>query len=332
MKTRVYSAVLMCVFSLLYGAVVIKVYIDDKRKLKQQIEPSFVKAIEEDLKMRFDMGHAYYYYSYDPTKRESGLSISSIMDEQFHMLHSALREENPIDVNTLDSLFAKQLKGKGCTGPTGVEYIDHSSNVTQRSGNNPHIYLSGDHTKRLPIGYDSEMSLQGFVRITPISVIRSAKEHYFFFVLIYLFSLLSITSVINIRKRRNAAKTVKSEGDKRTITFDSQKKTLKDGQNGQVSLTTQQALLIDYMLNAENHYISNEEMKQLLWNTTDFIGTSRQYQSIDRLRKKLESIPEIKIVNEHRHGYSLTIEETVDFSYTKKADEGDLHLLESIDR
>lgn len=316
MKGRINSAVFLCVFSLLYGAVVIKVYIEDERKLKQQIEPSFIQAIEEDLKTRFDLSGIYYHYTYDPLQNDSIQSMSSIMNEQFHVLHTLLRDECPINVNTIDSLFSKQLKQKGCTVQTGVEYIDHSSDVIKRSENNALPYLSADTTRQLPIGYYSEMSLQGFVHITPFSVIRSAKEHYFLFSLLYLLSLLLAITFIRVRFRKTVAEALDKQGDKRVIIFNKQKKRLENGRSGQVSLTTQQTLLIDYMLNAENYYISNEQMKQLLWNSKDFIGTSRQYQSIDRLRKKLESIPEIKIVNDHGQGYSLTIKDTIDFRYT----------------
>jgi len=327
MKGRIHNVVFLCVFSLLYGAVVIKVYIDDERKLKQQIEPSFIYAIEEDLKMRFDLSGIYYHYTYDPIQNDSIQSMSSIMDEQFHVLHTLLKDECPINVNTIDSLFSKQLKEKGCTDQTGVKHIDHSLNVIKKSENNTQFYKSADTTRQIPIGYYSEMSLQGFVHITPLSVIRSAKEHYFLLSLVYLLSLLLAIFFINIRSQKTFTETLEKQEDKRTIIFNRQKKRLENGRSGQVALTAQQALLIDYMLNSENYYISNEQMKQLLWNSKDFIGNSRQYQSIDRLRKKLESIPEIKIVNEHGHGYSLMIDETIDFRYTTPhtSPQSDLH-------
>lgn len=301
---------------------------DDSIYLKK--EPMKVPLENEHGPKTFEVPYAKY-----------SLNIASD-SEKVRMMHSYLLHESPLNVDSLNLFWKEQLDKVGFSGRTVVRMV--VSDWWERdsySHSADSLYVSkSDSLSTYYIGCRCEVGMTGYLYI-PWQVILSWKDRALLVAVvvgcILLFFVREYVSRVCRRlfmKKKPAVQTVIIEKEvpkvkevtvfvekivpviagpectpsiyqlEKGVYFDADSQRLEKG-GGFVKLTLLPAKLLQGLLDAEGHRLSNDEIFPLLW--PDGTGTvDRLHQHIKRLRNFLSQISACTIENENS-AYRLKI-------------------------
>lgn len=324
--------------------------------LQKEIDPIFIKTISLDRDKRIKEANLFYSYTYQPNSETEYLKIEqedkitcinntdslksiSIESKQNNVLHSILLRKNPIDVRVLDSLFQQELKKEHIISKTLIQYTDKINNRIYRNDNDTILINYTFATKLITLGIQKEITLQAFVKVSPLCIFHKLKGHFCILSLVWFITLLVLFIIIRyIWKDLSKSFSLPDEYDLENLLddrlvmqvsndeiriapnlyFDS-KRSVIIYDIIEVKLQEQSAQLFKLFLESPEYYMSYEEIVAARWGKLAD-SSSRLTQAIKRLRKLLAPIPVLTIKNVRNRGYQLIIKND---SYLE-IDEGNL--------
>lgn len=237
------------------------------------------------------------------------------MDNRF-IEHSATRMLNPIRLAQLNEIFVALLDTAGIKAKTAIVYHDKKEDKYQYSSPDKSFYLTTLKTDTIPLGLESEMMVQAFVRFTPHWLFQSAGRFLFYnLLLMAILLLLPPVCYFLSRKKKKTGDTVKNDTGNIEKLSDSiyQLGKLKlDTANG-LLITDKQTLYIrdrqEYslllaFLEAPDRQLRKQEMVTLL-NKADSVQSNQLNTIISRARKLLKEDEHIHIDLSDKTLYTL---------------------------
>jgi len=241
--------------------------------------------------------------TYEKTKEMDELSPE---EKTYIFYQHYLSIENPIKVQSLDSLFNRTLR-ESYSIPFETAIIYTAKDSSQYSADSA-FYTSA--SALLPIYVDSGpikiLSLEGFIKIPLLYWLTQLKD-------IILLSIIIYSLYIYIgRKYVYKASILPLQVSPRTLQkicdslyFDEDKGYLFY-KNSTIALKDIQLRLFTLLLNSPEHFRTYEDIKISIWNNID-TPQNTVNKTILRLRESLSTIPIIKLENIRGKGCELTI-------------------------
>jgi hypothetical protein len=243
---------------------------------------------------------------YEKSERHKSLTRS---EKTSYALQSYLQMENPVRVSQLDSLFRTELENVGIVAPTVVSYTDNQTGITRHNDvSSSHagnaFYATALSTERRTVGIFDEISLQGFVKVKPMTVCRHVPLPF-----ILLLAAVTIAGlpvyVLLFRKGKTSlfSGETKPKGPFRLETFER----AFSYPGGSVKLTGDMTFrLFACVWNGNNHFASYEDIALSLYGKGVDTGTGkrRMTQTVKTLRGQLKKCP-VEIENVELQGYRI---------------------------
>ncbi|RHJ93002.1 helix-turn-helix domain-containing protein [Parabacteroides bouchesdurhonensis] len=322
---KILSVGITCFFFVLAGH---WLYIQQRERIYIAINDSFQEIIAEDLTIRWEekrlpfhvyrapvnSGDSVTIQDHSGTRRVPVIEKKQSENEKYSsILQSVLRQENPINVNRLDSLLLSRLRKQDIFVTTSISYTDKASD-TYKSNKDSSFYEVAYATPQIRTGVEQELILQAFAKVTWYTVLRSSGGYFF------TWSILSVIFIVILvlLLYQKPKQIVKVSGNELLhhesaviqitdeVTMNMQELVLQYGEQ-RIKLTQQIVDLLKLFIAHENHFITYEEMTEALWGKSHDPSDSIT-QVIRRLRGCLKPIPCLAINNVRGRGYQLTID------------------------
>jgi hypothetical protein len=335
----------VCLYSLAIIAIAIAFYHICNRTyqtIEELVSDAFDVAVISDLDLREKKAGLFFRQGYH---YESGTEPHSFLEKRqkeqtvhkktdtFQLLsvnekitvikQSYLLGQNPIKVSVLDSFFRAELEKRNIAAPITVSC---SNNLTKeiicfpidpdafrkRSGISRCLMI------RRTTGLHDEITLQGFVRVSPATVFRNVPRSFIFlFIGLCAVTGLLISAILCRKKKRSASLSVPETPEIPPVidagppeppfslnpidqTFSCQGKTIR--------LTRDMFLLFEAIWNSEQHFASYEDLCKILYPKMDMrTGKHRLFQLLCELRKTLDWQDAVIIENVSRKGYRIAL-------------------------
>lgn len=272
-------------------------------------------------------------------------------DERFlTVMQSILYKQDPPQPAILDSIFQAELKQRNLDLLSGVMVIDNKRDTVYYSSEGV-LQLTPVLDEPLLQGLENEISLQAFTSSSAWYILRHMPNYYWYITGGWLLLVIGFSAFIPYHHKRTkkeisyyvdqlmeSLKPVPVESleepeivseelpleepllreeSKGVVTltsklvFDTRTKNLFN--NGSwVKMTEQQAKILAVFVEAPDYTILAEELRRKVWDVGVVVSVSAFRQSISRLNKALEDIPELEILNLKEEGYCLKIKETTE--------------------
>lgn len=313
-------AILICSMILLIvsGSLI---YRNENRVLRKESKLYLDRALSVDMSNRLketdsDLIYAHTFdNSSDSTYIRNNDSITfpeniassqlSINSKFQNVIQSFLLHKNPININTLDSLFLSILGINNISAQTMLRYIDNTTKQIYESELGSKISTPIYAFDNIYLGLQNEITIQGFVKLSPLCVISKAKRQ---FTIVYSTLFLLAGILIFIVSRRKIGYIVPSTGEyniTKDISFDMDKLSLRH-RDENIALTPQSAKIFKLLLESPDYFIGYEELGHAMWGNLEK-ARDRRDKAINRLRESLEPIPNLHIACVWTSGYQLII-------------------------
>lgn len=250
--------------------------------------------------------------------------------------HIYLMMKKPIQVSVLDSLFRAALLDNGVDAQTAVCYtkMEKGKLTFTRSCQDESFYVTAIALSPVLIGSDElGLKLEGFVKFSFISLLKSIPYLWGIFFL-YLFVIILIFVFGLWIRKRNSSRLLPTVNlilpiqeivdDREEIPFLSQtppkwikitEELLLDEESGILKYKDATAQLVQlrlslflFLLKGPAYYQSYEDLKKAVWENEKYDNV-RVNKMIGRLREDLEPIKIIEIDNIRNKGYQLIIKD-----------------------
>jgi len=303
-----------------------------KEKLLSEAKNILNKVAHIDAEKRFYEVATLYVYKVDPEMDSSTTRLATgngeitfektkemedmpKQEKEYIVKQNYLVEENPIKVETLDSLFNNTLK-EAYSIPFETAIIYKSFNIDTIAILRDSMAWSADtmfYKSALPlepihvnIGPIKVLSLEGFIKIPFLYWLTKLKDIIIIFFItcaIYIYIGRKFIDKVNVPPLKVSPRTLQKLSD--SLFFDEDKGYLIY-ENNTIALKDLQLRLFILLLNSPEHFRTYEEMKTSIWNNID-IPQNTVNKTIMRLREKLSAIPIIKLENIRGIGCELSI-------------------------
>lgn len=230
-------------------------------------------------------------------------------------LQSALYLMNhPLQTEILDSIFQYHSNQIYPEIKTAIRYEHTPTSLIQDSKPDSDIYNKFQ-TDTVHLGIDSGMYVRGFYTLPFSQVIKSSKSTYLLFALGWFVLFAFSAYLVYFRdKKIKASYVFVKEAEVKEIElialthdyfYDPVKQEIRHHFETIISLRGLSKKIFPAFLNAQEYYLSNEEIDQIAWGRP--VVNNTRLQAIKRLRENLSSIPEFQIKNYTDAGYQLQI-------------------------
>jgi hypothetical protein len=289
----------------------------------------FGEVVNKDRDFRLKETNMSVYFSFLPEDTASQItiereghpaihkeltdSVKQLSDAtiQNRMIQTVLLYENPIHVNTLDSLFRTELRKKNIGMQTSIQYTDNTTNKTyySNSGSLPQKYFN-----LLPeavAGIDGEITLRAFVKLSPFGIVRHAASIIGGITFIWLI-LMSVITYFTLRKEKEAAVIEMPQRHREQLTdnlyLEADRNCLIYNQK-EIGLTGLYAQFLSVLFNSPDYFAGYEELTKELYGEIGIeAGKERLSQLAKRIRTEIFTlVPEIELKNVPRKGYIVII-------------------------
>lgn len=332
-KNRLYSTIqgilrVLFISIVSFGIVFILIKYNQMRiKMEKDIIHLFVKSIEEDLNMKMGKVYSSIHLMNNPTvngdilersiisadtiitKKESARSHK---EDMFNSFLTILRLENMLYTDTLNLIFQKNLKDNDIhvTSFVLLKYDDK----TEISGDTTNYVISF----RTPVnqrGFMDEITFQGLIHYTPLSIIKMIPRYLFInfisVVSFILFSLFYLSKKINAIQPDKIIKLRNGDYYIGLIYYNKEKKVLRS-KSKTVNLTSLVATVFEFFLDSDDYTANKEELQNKFWQT------STSYNSMTSAVNKLRTF-----LNDVDSTFSITTAKGSDFYKLEYDDEED---------
>ena len=287
---------------------------------------SFLLAINNEKEIRMDRSHTFFSHTRKETASDSivlkGEQESIVLEKPDSVKNMAFHEkQNHMEqsylfmagkhtkIHVLDSLWRMELLKNKISAPTAVLYRNNITGENCLSRDDSLFYVSAGQMPEIKLGIRGEITLQGFVRISSFTVMAANIEKSAWIIIVWLI-VAGSAAFLAFHKKRKTSATIPAEEEFRLgeyISLDTNHQTLIY-QHQKIQLTKQSFQLFEFLWNQTDHFANYEEMTYFLYNIRNLDKTdNRLFQSVRRLRKSLEEIPEVKVENIQNKGYQIVL-------------------------
>lgn len=336
-KQQVLTFVLLCII-LLVGYIVKLFFTGNHQGSFSEMNRLFDLSIREDKAIRMNKARVVVYSGYETGAPDSLIEIKvdgkdSVLikkdvnwqlkeaEKGYRADQAFLKDKNPINVHTLDSLFLSELRSKNIPALAEIIYIaDHD---TIYSSSDRSFYSTAYPLTKISTGIDDEIQLQAFVKI-PLFYWVFKERGVLIFLLVILILMTICIFWLFIAKKQEATiplpalKTLndlaeaseQALGPVVQITPDlyfEETSGVLTYNDKVLYLQNYQLAMFKYLLNSPDYFLKTEDIKLKVW--TDGTSTQDSFtKTVQRLRLNLESIPDLHILfDQKRKGYYLEI-------------------------
>lgn len=324
---------ILVVGSILFFTAGALIYVSEKSILDKEAKLRLDQAIAIDVSKRLKEANdniVFGYYTNDIFTNSFIENDSSIIlpDENQYkkspvntrlqlVMQSYLLDKNPINICILDSIYQSDLIQNSIRANVALRYINNITNGVTDSKPNSKLYISSYALDEISLGLQSEITIQGFVKLSPLTIISKAKRQ---FAIVYSILLLLTGILMYIVSRRKIGYIVPTTGEyniTKDISFDMDKLSLRY-KDENIALTPQSAKILKLLLISPDYFIGYEELGNTMWGNLEK-ARDRRDKAINRLRESLESIPNLHIACIWTNGYQLIIGSKQDAEKAEKA-------------
>ncbi|MDR0749068.1 MAG: hypothetical protein LBF62_05810 [Tannerellaceae bacterium] len=320
---------LVCFLCFIYGLLIHSYYTGSMNDLLKESNVCLSEAVNKDRDFRLKETNMSVYIRLIPEDtteqisiereghpvicKERTDSIKQLSDEikQNHMTQTVLLHENPINVNTLDSLFRTELRKKNIEAQTIVQYTDNTTNTTYYSNSDslPRKYFNP--LPEVVAGSNGEITLRTFVKLSPFGIVHHAASTIGGITFIWLI-LMSVITYFTLKKEKEAAVIEKTERHRVQLTDNIY---LEAGRNcliynqKEIELTGLYTRFLSVLFNSPDYFAGYEELTKELYGE---IGIDAGKERLSQLAKRIRTeifmpIREIELKNVPRKGYIVII-------------------------
>ena len=323
---------LLCIISAI-GYAVIFLTTNKQQNILIKINALFDLSIREDKALRMASLDSPIYHGYSnrikepfilayartnidtlSVKKVDEIQNRSLNDKIYKVEHNYLQYKNPIKVHTLDSLFKTKLQENNIFIQTEIQYI--ANNDTACSTQKQDFYASAFPLEKITTGMNNQIKLQAFVK-TPFYYRNS---NLIATILFFIF-FISSAGLVLLFVRKKGKTVIVHETDTlplslelsrfvkqitSTIFFDEEKHAIiYNGEHFYIGIP--RVLILILMMKDDNYFVYTDTIKSNLWPKYEN-ATNIMNKNMERLRKDLMPIPELKICHDSkRKGYYLEV-------------------------
>lgn len=229
--------------------------------------------------------------------------------KQNNTTQSVLMIKNPIRVNALDSLYSGKLQDADIKAETAVRYTDNVKGETTYSCVDTLFFKNSDASPPETIGFEDEITLQAFIKFSPVSIVGHALFPMSGITAVWLLLMVMLFYFL-LRKEKQGEMIPATYPD--TYKYQLADHLVYDAEKGiilynsdEILLTPQAAQVLDNLLRSPDHFMTYSQLIRELYGDADIGGKNRLDQTIKRTREILAEIPELRIMNVSKKGYRL---------------------------
>lgn len=302
-KNRLYCTVRRVLIVLLSVVVITGVVISlvlydrTKTKMEASIVEILEQSIEEDLNDKMSREHSAIQLLNNPAKDgkvsertivladtviKKMIKTGSHNNKPADSFLTSLKFENRLHTDTVSIVFQDNLRNKGINVTSFI--LLKFDETTEISGDTTSYSI----TYRTPIvqrGFLDDVTFQGLVHYTPLSVLQLIPR-YLFYIFIVVIALISI-SIVYLSKKINAIRPDKimklKNGDYYIgqVYFDKEKMKLKN-EGKTVSLSPLMTNMLEFFLESNDLTANKTELQDKFWQTSTSYNSMTS--AINRLR------------------------------------------------
>ncbi|MDR3269624.1 MAG: hypothetical protein LBT83_11245 [Tannerella sp.] len=316
-------------------------YDQTRQTLRTKFSGAFDKAVTSEMDRRANEIELYVSISHnDPSsssdkghythETEEGKTVYGKTDRQKALSdqekindakQTGLLKQNPVHVSLLDSLFRTELEKAGIVAPTEVSYTNNLTHITLSSApvdshSGISFFATAYPTEKRTLGISEEITLQGFVKITPMTVFRCAPPTFILLLGGGIVGMLVYVLIFRKRKTSVLPEATESVEDVPAVSatpfqLDAIEQTLIY-QGSRVPLTSDMFRILNYLWSCENHHAFYKDLSLFLYGDKVDMGTGKKriVQAVKTLRCRIKNIPVI-IENVAQKGYRIRCENLV---------------------
>jgi len=226
-------------------------------------------------------------------------------------IKTSVKKEIPEDVNLLNNIFRDELKDRGISAQTAVIYTDKNS-VAQKSRPDNAFFESSRLKVEVMTGVADEISVQGFVRLTPLVIFLQYPWEWALLALgLIIAVLICIFGFIRFRETKPIppAEKIKLEPDplqEKIVLNCTTNVLICDGK--ELELPVQMCMCLKLLGEASGYYLGYQEFSKAMYGEKLDKMNYRLHQLVTRMRHNiLNQTPNLEILNVRGKGYRLKI-------------------------
>ena len=315
-----------------YVAVVNMFYNESKASLLKDAGIVLEDVIDIDRELRFKETNMPFYFSFSPKdtskyvtmEREGHPTVYLEKEDSIRklpntvlqniVLQSVLLHENPIKISRLDSLFHQKLQEKGIQARTAMQYTDNTTGQTHYSIPDSSSYKSFFAFPKINTGIQSEITLEAFVKLSPLAIVGKSFSPIVGIILIWLVLMGMLAYVAFHKPKERIMEVVVTEPFGRTR-IDVREDLCFDMDMGcflykeeEIKLTTHQAKFFGILFDDTTYFATYDNLIAGIYNKVENGGKSRLEQLANRIRcNVLVQIPGMELETVSGRGYRLRV-------------------------
>lgn len=279
-------------------------YSNTKSKMENDIVQIFEEAIEEDLNTKMKKEHSAIQLFNEPTDKyintvrtiitkdtiiKEKVQVTNQKKHVYNSFITYLKIKNRLETDTLSYIFHNVLIDNDIyvTSFVLLEY-DKTTIISGDTTN----YVISFKTPTLRQGFEDEISFQGLVYYTPLSVLKLMPKYLLYIFIATLFLLTFI--LLYLRKENNKIRPNKimklKSGDYYIgcVYYSREKRTLENN-NNLVTITAQLARIFEMFLESDDFTVNKEELQEKLWPSSTS-SYNNMTSTINRLRNAMKQV------------------------------------------
>ncbi|MDL2278287.1 hypothetical protein LJC57_06805, partial [Parabacteroides sp. OttesenSCG-928-G07] len=288
---------LIIVAGVIYVLLTATIYKKSQNELLENSYSMLLEVIGMDMHKRLTDSAIPFYYFPIPKDTTTQIAVQkeghptvyiektdsirqlSFTEKQNYVFQSVLFYENPICVNTLDSLFQVELHRKKIKAQTVILYTDNTEGKTYYSTPDSLSYMHFSALPKINLGIEEEITLQAFLKISFPTIIRHAQPFVIYITLVWLIVMV-ILLFLFLKKdyRIKIMPTVYSETIKYKITDNILLDTVKSiivYNSTEIELTLQIARFLEILLQSPDKFVTYEKLIEILYGGAEKGGLDR---------------------------------------------------------
>ena len=286
--------------------------IDRELRLKETNQPYFFGVTPKDTSKYITMereGHPTVYLEKTDSMRRIPRAIAFN-----NAMQTILLDENPIRISRLDSLFHQKLQEEGTQVRTAMQYTDNTTGQTYYSIPDSSSYKSFFACPKIHAGIQSEITLEAFVKLSPLVIVGKSFSPIVGITLIWLVLMGMLAYVAFHKPKEKIMEVVVTEPFGRAR-IDVREDLCFDMDMGcflykeeEIKLTTHQAKFFGILFNDTTYFATYDNLIAGIYNKVENGGKSRLEQLANRIRSNvLTQMPGMELETVSGRGYRLRV-------------------------
>lgn len=337
MKKKFKRAITIFTFFVFLFCLMLFVIKTEVSSIKREFQEIFERSIWIEMEARMNGSNVFISFSTFPSQESDTIRIDhegsikyvekdslykkqSFDQRQRQVFQTILKkEDHPVNIVALDSIYRNNLSEKNRSIKTSVKYIDNENSTIDVSNIILYPHYS---TEIVELGIEQNMSVQGYYTLPFTYILWKSRVPLLVILFIWFFIICLVFYLIHYRRKKIKQSVVyvpvkelepTEEDDvllkiSDSIYYNPLRAEVHYNKENVITLSGQIAVLFGAFVEAPGYFLSNEEVNRVLeWEKIEDTRTRRS-QVINRFKETLKPIREITVKNQNRKGYILEIQ------------------------